>query len=82
MLLRNCTARSVEPEIWSPDLSALNPKFNPEEWTTYELQFSAGTLRALVNGKVVQPASRPPRRRGGYLAVKAQGGISTSAASR
>lgn len=77
LLLCNCIANRVggEKELWSAALTDLAPPLDPGQWTTYELQFSGATLRALVNGKIVHTASRPDGWRGGYVAVKAQGGV-------
>jgi hypothetical protein len=75
LVLLNHTGRRPEDEtiLWSALRARLDPPLKAEDWTTYELQFSAGTLRALVNGKLLHTVSRPAGRKGGYVALRAQG---------
>lgn len=48
------------------------PEFDPAQWTTYELQFRAEEITALINGDVVGKDTRTEHRLTGFVGVYAQ----------
>ena len=62
---------SSDPVFRRP-LADLSKPLNLTEWNRFELRFRGARMSAVVNGEVVQEASRPPARDRGSIGMRVQ----------
>lgn len=63
--------RTFETKLSVPP-SKVDPPFDPEQWTVYELRFRGAKIHAAVNGTVVATIDRGPERDAGSVGLMIQ----------